>query len=125
MASNQTAHSSCHNQTLEPNGSSFRTYCLVKEGKDGDTGGSTEKLIQFLDAEEHGEGEKPRCDEADSNGSHDCNWYHLFGMSNLFGHVRGTVEAGEGPVGVYESHNESFTVEMLREFGSIWFQAGI
>lgn len=46
-------------------------------------------------------------------------------MGDLFSHVRGTVEAGEGPIGVYKPHNESFTIEMVRESGSIWFQAGI
>lgn len=59
MASNQTPHPGCHDQTLERNSSSFRTHSLVKEGKDGDTSGSNEKLVEILDAEEHGEGEEP------------------------------------------------------------------
>lgn len=109
MAGNQTTYPSRHDQTLQCDCAGLAAHCLVEERQDGNTGAGVEKVLELLNAKEHGEGEKPRGDETDCNRPHDRDGYHLFRACHLLRQMRGTIQTCERPVRVDQPHDECFT----------------
>ena len=109
MAGNQTTNPRRHNQTLQCDCAGLAGQCLVKERQDGNPGAGVKKVLELLNAKEHGEGEEPGGDETDCDRSHDSDGYHLFRAGHLFRQVRGTIQTCECPVRVDQPHDECYT----------------
>lgn len=65
------------------------------------------KIAKATHAEEEADGEEPRSDESDGNGTHDGDGNHFLRPLDFLGKVGRAIEASEGVVGVDEPDDKS------------------
>lgn len=108
---------------------------LTEDFNDWDTSGGQCHALEVLDAEHHGNGERPCCTESDGNGAADGQRDGLFRSRDFFSHVRGAIEACERPLRVHEADDKCNPVVLPAsvvdegckdEFGRVvtWCEAG-
>lgn len=110
VARNLAPHTRNDDHRLQDHRSGSRLQRLIEQFQDRHPGGRSTQRRQIVHAEEHSDGEGPGGQEANGDGAHDGNGHHAFGVCDLLGHVRGTVEAGKGPVRVDEADDEGDAV---------------
>ena len=106
MASNQTPDARRDDQSLQHNGSGRAPERLVEQRQDGHECGRGLEIRKAVHAEEETDGEEPRGDESDGDGSQDGDRDHFLRAMDFLGEVSRAVETGKGVVGVDESDNE-------------------
>ena len=111
MTRNHAPNSRSHDQTFQRNSAGFGCQGLEEESEDGNAGDIVEEAREILHAEEHGDGVEPGGCETDGDSAHNGDRDHLFGPVDFFGKMRGAVKAGECPVGVDQTYDESWVVE--------------
>lgn len=110
MSSNHTAQARANDQNLENDGSSSIAQCVVEKLEDRNSGQTVGDILKITDdAEQHGYNKAPAGNKSNSDGTHDCDWYHTLRLMNFLCKMSRTIEAGKCPVGVNQSSYESNT----------------
>lgn len=106
MAGDQTPDARRDDQSLQHNGSGRALERLVEQRQDGYERGGGLEIRKAVHAEEEADGEEPRGDEPNRDGSHDGDGDHFLRAMDFLGKVSRAVKASEGVVGIDESDNE-------------------
>lgn len=110
MSSNHTAQTCANNQNLENDGSSGIVQCVVEKLEDRDSGQAVGDILKITDdAKQHGYNEAPAGNESNSDGTHDCDWYHTLRLMDFLCKMSRTIETSKCPVGVDQSSYEGNT----------------
>ena len=107
VTGNQAPDARGYDETLEHDGARFAPQGLIEQCQDGHEGGRGLEIGEVADAEELGDGEEPRRDEAYGDGAHDGDGNHFLGVVDFLGEVGRTVETSKGVIGVDEADDES------------------
>ena len=106
LTRHQAPNARRNEQRLQDNRSGGAAERLFEQSEDGYERRRRSELVERTYTEELRDGKEPGGDEADGDGTHDGDGDLAFGAVNFFGKVSGTVEAGEGIVGVYQADYE-------------------
>ena len=106
MAGDQTPDPRRDDQSLQHNGSGRAPEGLVEQRQDGDECGGGLEIRKAVHAEEEADGEEPRGDESNGDGTQYGDGNHFLWAMDLLGKVSRAIEASEGVVGIDESDNE-------------------
>ena len=106
MAGDQTPDARRDDQGLQHNGSGRALERLVEQRQDGYECGGGLEIRKAVHAKEEADGEEPRGDESNSDGSQDSDGDHFLRAMDFLRKVGRAVEASKGVVSVDEPDNE-------------------